>query len=562
MNSHSISLSQKKTFVPTFSPETGHVAVVALVAIAVMVPMAFWGMPSANDLSNHFRFALPFYDALSSGHLYPGWLAESNGGFGDPSFRFYPPALYYLLALGRFTTGNWFAASMLTFTVLSLLAAIGMYLWAREFTSSQTAMWAGIFYSVAPYHLNQFFQALMLAEFAAAAVLPFTFLFVERVCKYRRPKDVAGLAAAYGLLVLTNLPLAVIGSIALALYALLRIEKSKVARTISALGISAGLGLAASACYWTTMIFELKWIHGNDLNPEPGISYSNNFVLSTFSPDSLGVWWMNILLLSSAAMFWPAAVLASRTARQYNLKIQGKALIALVAILAMTLFMATPLSRPVWDSVHLLQETQFPWRWFSISSIAASLLLALSVPFWTQVMKTRKRPLVMFAIGTVAISFAFSFAHIIREARWLTPAQFEQTLSDIRGSASIPFWLPIWAHAPLPEMNALVEAGDRNIKIESWTPEKRVFHIDRGNATVARVKTFFYPLWAATAAGRVLPTSPDEHGALLIAVPPEGVSVQLDLREPRRGRLAGGATLAGWFLIGLLLIPIYRRTGK
>src|SRR5205807_9444252 len=100
------------------------------------------------------------------------------------SFRFYPPALYYLLALARFTTGSWFAASLLTFTFLSLLAATGMYLWAREFTSSQTAMWAGIFYSVAPYHLNQFFQALMLAEFAAGAVLPFAFLFVERVCKY------------------------------------------------------------------------------------------------------------------------------------------------------------------------------------------------------------------------------------------------------------------------------------------------------------------------------------------------------------------------------------------
>jgi len=168
----------------------------------------------------------------------------------------------------------------------------------------------------------------------------------------------------------------------------------------------------------------------------------------------------------------------------------------------------------------------------------------------------------MFAIGTVAISFAFSFAHIIREARWLTPSQFEQTLSDIRGSASIPFWLPVWAHGPLPEMNALVEAGDRNIKIESWTPERRVFHIDRGNTTVARVKTFFYPLWVATNGGRVLPISPDDHGVLLIAVPPEGVSVQLDLREPRRGRIAGGASLAGWFLIGLLLIPIYRRTRK
>ena len=160
MSSPSISLFHKKSFASTFSPETGHVGVVALVSIAVVVPMVFWGVPSANDLSNHFRFALPFYDALQNGHLYPGWLAETNHGLGDPSFRFYPPALYYMLAAARALSGSWYAATVATFGTLSMMGALGMYLWAREFTSSRNAMWAGIFYAVAPYHLNQLFQAL------------------------------------------------------------------------------------------------------------------------------------------------------------------------------------------------------------------------------------------------------------------------------------------------------------------------------------------------------------------------------------------------------------------
>ncbi len=316
MSSISIDFTQDRRIALGLSAETTRVMVLVVVAFAIISPTIFWGIPSSLDLSNHFRFALPFYDALRSGHFYPGWLAEANHGFGDASFRFYPPALYYLLALARTLAGSWYAATVITFSGLSVLGALGVYLWTREFGSSEMAMWSGILYSLAPYHINQFFQALMLAEFAGAAVLPFAFAFTERVCQRRRKRDVAGLAAAYAILVLTHLPLAVIGSIALAVYALLRLDRKTRSTTLLSLALSVALGLAASAGYWTTMLIELKWIRADNVNPEPGLDYHYNFVLSTFSPDSVNVWWMNILLLSTVAMFWPALVLVTRAARE------------------------------------------------------------------------------------------------------------------------------------------------------------------------------------------------------------------------------------------------------
>jgi len=57
-----------------------------------------FGIPSNRDLLSHFRLALPFYDAIRLGDLYPGWLAESNSGYGDASFRFYPPGFHHLIA--------------------------------------------------------------------------------------------------------------------------------------------------------------------------------------------------------------------------------------------------------------------------------------------------------------------------------------------------------------------------------------------------------------------------------------------------------------------------------
>src|SRR5215203_7475397 len=109
------------------------------VSLAVILPALVWGIPSNLDLTNHFRFALPFYDAIAAGDLYPGWLAESNGGYGDPSFRFYPPALYYLLAAARFAVGNWYGATLVVFVAVSISGGLGMYFWARSILPSASA---------------------------------------------------------------------------------------------------------------------------------------------------------------------------------------------------------------------------------------------------------------------------------------------------------------------------------------------------------------------------------------------------------------------------------------
>ena len=536
-----------------------------LVSLAVIAPTLVWGIPSNRDLSNHFRFALPFYDALGSGHLHPGWLAESNSGYGDASFRFYPPALYYLLAVARALTGDWYPATLLTFAMLSVLGALGIYFWACELMPSRWAMWAGIFFALAPYHLNQVFQAFMLAEFAGAAVLPFAFAFAERICAHRRPGDIAGFAAAYAILILTHLPLAVIGSIALLVYALIRLNWRKRWATIGCLSLSAALGLAASTFYWTTMFFELNWIRADTIDPDPSVDYRANFVLSTLSPDNLNVWWMNILLLSSVAMFWPAIILLRRSGwakiRQ-NSNRDPRGITASAGLLFLTIFMATPLSRPLWNLTGPLQQTQFPWRWLAIASMVSAILLATAIPGWIRLATSKKRSLVLIAVGTAAISFAFSLAHIVREAKWLSPSAFQQTLAEIPGSRGVYQWWPVWVKEPFKSMPAPVDAGDRKLRIDLWEPELRIFHLNAGQPTDARVRTFFYPHWKASANGHELSVYPDQDGTLMIALPKEAATVSLEFREPNRTRYAVGLTLLAWGLIGGLVLKRFQTDSK
>lgn len=519
--------------------------------IATSLPAIIFGVPSNIDLSNHFRFALPFYEAIQQGNFYPGWLAESNAGYGDASFRFYPPGLYYLLAIARIVSGNWYIATLSVITLLSVIGALGVYFWARQFLPNNVAIWAGIFYALAPYHLNQLYQAFMLAEFAGAAVLPFVMGFTERVCQRKRVIDIAGLAVSIAALVFTHLPLAVVGSLTVALYALLRIEKEQWSATIGRVAVAGILGLAASACYWTTVVAELSWIRADNIKPDPSVDFRRNFVFSTFSPENLNVWWMNILVFASIAMFWPCVMIFHRSS-QPPIKSSMQRSAAFLGLFS--LFMATPLSRPIWTILTPLQQVQFPWRWLIITSIAASVALASVIPVWLSMLRDKRRPLFLFALGTIIISVAFSGSHTVREAKFFDAAQFETTLYEIPGSTSVYQWWPVWVKEPWKEMNSLVGAGSRNVSVKSWTPEKRSFQVAAGAVNDVRVRTFFYPHWVATADNRNLKVRPDDDGALLISVPNTETLISLEFREPRRAYWAATVTVLGWLTIGFLVV--------
>ena len=562
MSSTALNLRQTESMTAGLLAGRKEIVIAVAVAVAVMVPALVFGIPSNRDLSNHFRFALPFYDALESGNVFPSWLPDSNGGYGDASFRFYPPALYYLLALMRFLTRSWYAATLATFTLINALGAMGVYLWAKTILPSREAMWASIFFSLMPYHLNQYYQATMLAEFAATSVLPFSFYFVEKVCESRRTRNVAGLALFYALLLLTHLPLAVIGSLALGIYALLRLPKTARLKTSVALATGIFLGLLASARFWTTVIAEQPWIRADNILPDPSVDYRVNFIFSTLSPENLNVWWMNILLAATFAMLWPSITLLwSFKSKPELVPTSRIALIAPIGLLALTLFMSTPVSRFIWNLVRPLQQTQFPWRWLAIMSMVVPIVMAATLPYWESIAKGKKRSLAILAAGSIVISIAFSAAHTVREAKNFDASQFARTLQEIPGSRGVSQWWPSWVHEPFQEMKTAVASQGREVAIERWDPERREFIVGAGKSDV-RVRTFFYPHWKAFSGSSELSVRPDTDGAILVSVPEHASSVVLQFQEPGRVRMTTFLSLLGFLLIfGLMFFrqPLFYR---
>ena len=546
-------------------------ALLALLAGAVVIlPAILLGMPKNYDLANHYKFAIPFYEALRAGNLYPGWLATPNFGYGDPVVRFYPPALYYLLAAGRALTGNWYAGSLLVVTLVSALGSFAAYFWARSYVPPFLAVWAGVFYALMPYRLAEFYQAALLAEFTAGAALLFALAFMKRVCDQGRWRDVAGLAAAYAALILTHLPLAVFGSLTLLIYAVMNLTRANLKPVLARLICASVLGLVASSFYWVTMVGEMKWIVADGPNPDPMLSYRHNFIFSTFNPENESLWWVGLLAIATIAMSIPSIAAFAKRESTFS----RQSLIPLGVLLVLTIFMSTAISQPVWSIVPYLEKTQHPFRWLAVTSTIAPLLLAASIPAWRAQFAQRNRALALVMSGLVLMAVTFSFSQTVRGATFLSRTTFDQMIEPVKEAPSIVHWLPIWAEAraegkpsyeecnPLPSDQHKIEIAGRTVTINEWSDLHRTFQVGAGAPADALVHMFYYPHWIAVANGRVLTTRPDAQGSLLISLPPEALSVQLDFREPARAHVADGASVVAWFLILGFIVPLSSRSRK
>ena len=543
--------AQKKTIAAIFARALravcDSVAVWLLLAtLAAMLPAFCYGIPAGADLTNHFRFALPFYDALHNLRGTPGWLAEANSGWGDPRFRFYPPGLYYLLALARWLCGNWHTAALAVFTLITWLRGVGVYFWAQTLgLKKQASVLAGVAAIFSPYLLIEVYQASLLAEYLAGAVLPFAFAFVARLTQKTRLVDVSGLAASYALLIYSNLPLAVIGSLALLAYTLLRLKGDWRWRRVFTLTFGVMLGLAASASFWVTMWAELPLINSGVIAPNPYYDYRNNFLFSPFALVNTNTWLASLFAVVTLAFIAPSLLLWRGKTKP------GRQSLFPVMVLCLGSFlMTTDLSRPLWFLTPKLKEVQFPFRWLVVVSLAGSLLLGASLEAWRANGKNIK-PRQLVLVGSFLLSLGFIVHQIFLDCNYLGRDAFEQHIAQARTGPSFPDWLPRQAKeaAQMPKLPEVVETPGRAVNILSWQPEERVFTVAVGAAGMARVKTYYYPHWRAFDGAQELSAKADENGAWLIALPAKEVTVNLRFIEPPRTRQAALVTLAAWLTI-------------
>src|SRR5262247_3558027 len=81
---------------------------VVAIGLFACLPLYIYGAPYVlGDVAHHFRTALGFYESILNRNYYPSWHPSTNGGYGDVSVRFYPPAFYFVLSGMQLIARDW-----------------------------------------------------------------------------------------------------------------------------------------------------------------------------------------------------------------------------------------------------------------------------------------------------------------------------------------------------------------------------------------------------------------------------------------------------------------------
>ena len=528
-----------------------------LAAIVLSLPIFYFGVPDGNDMPQHLRFIYAFYNSVHNGEIYPVWPGETNLGFGDVGIRFYPPLAYYVVVLFRSLTESWASAYAAAICFWFFVGGIGVFFLAREWFSVKASLAAALLFMAMPYHANQVYNAGLFAEFTGLAILPFCFLFVGRTINYGKVSDVAGLAAAYALLILAHLPLTIIGSIGLVIYAIAAIEKRGAGRSLIKLASAVVLALTTSAFYWVRIVAELSFVkHSSPEFRGGAYDFRQNFLASIlYMPSSeygeTSLWYTDLLFAITLMMIVPSIAIYLATKKS-----ESKNLAPFLVLLALAIVISTPLSLPLWENIEFLKMIQFPWRFLGLISLAGSLVIGGSYDQLAAVFQTKLRPLGLIAAGLLIAGVVFTGTQVIRPANHSPRVAFDENFERYGNDESYECWWPIWANKNAFVDREQVSSGQRFVQILKWTADDRRFVVGEGSSKTVRVATFYYPFWKADADGSNARVEPGEDGTVLIDVPPGRSTVRLYFEEPVHETIARYLSLLVWALLAFTVIAV------
>jgi hypothetical protein len=209
-----------------------------LVAVLLVLPANF-GRPLLHDsFAIDWVWADQFTAQLAHGNLYPRWLPLSYGGLGAPVFYYYPPLAFHLVGLFGLLGLPTYWSVIAGFAGAFAGSGIGCWYWLRA--RSNHPLLAALFFMAAPYHLFDYTVRGALAESVAIALIPVIAIGLRRIAERRG--GVLFTAVAYGAIIGTHLPLALLVSIFLiAPYALVHRDRL----WLYGVACAGGVGLAA-----------------------------------------------------------------------------------------------------------------------------------------------------------------------------------------------------------------------------------------------------------------------------------------------------------------------------
>ncbi len=463
---------------------------------------------------------------LRDGVFPPRWMPDAAYGLGYPFFNYYALLPYYIAAALKFSGFGYLWATKLTQVIGFLAAAAAMYGLAwRLWRNRASAFLAALAYTYAPFHLvNVYVRGDSLSEFYAFVFYPLILWALLVLRESLSPPRLAVLALSYAGLILTHNVSAFLFSPFLAMYILIVFVADPHQRQRWLLYSAAGLalGLILSAWFWWPALAERELGHMADMTTGY-FHYSGHFrgpeliqprfifdyaVTAQRTPFVMG------LVQALAAVGGAMVVILAWVRRRF----ESFGLFTLL-LLALSTYLITPLSRPLWERIPLLPLAQFPWRFLSIQT-CASALLAAELP--RSLPRLRWVALGLGGLLLIAALGGLRPERMAIEERDVSSGRlrlYELFTGNI-GTTVRYEYLPRWAETrpftsaalvtqeekapPLVVVGALTVA-----RLQELRPAQELWEIEvASEAATLAFQTYYFPGWRATVDGKAVAISP------------------------------------------------------
>ncbi len=495
-------------------------AVLLLLTAGAIELIAAFALPFAGyDTYNHIYWIGEWHRLWSAGIFYPRWLPDSYGGFGAPTFYFYPPFTYVLSSALSAAMPNIGPEAMGKILGLFALGLSGFTMWLYlrwKLPNRWMNLLGALLYMFAPYRFFDYSTRGALSELMSLIFIPFLFWGVDRIIEQREqgePKrGFAMLLCGISLLLLTNLPATIVALIGIALYGLAQNgqERMRALTWIASATVLAGLlcafyllpayalrGDVRIGRLWTPV--PMSWS-----SPLTAIFTGENITISVYA----------------LLMFLGAAMLLMGIFR--NRKPERPLVTVLIAVLVLQL---PVLSYYLFSYVPPFTIAQLPYR-------LSILVLIVSAIIWQNELRDKTGVAAscvvaawsLAVIGLIAFQFAKFHVHPddrlpVGDApeyasRWEHPPAFQRhgqhAYLDFTATLAKPF---------LNDSQSILLPGGAQPAIAKRELYSDTIDYTIGTSGPALLRRSYWPAWKASIDGAPTITTPDSLGRLTLTVP-------------------------------------------
>lgn len=487
------------------------------------------------------------YKELLTGQFPIRISSDLGNGAGYMLFNFYSPLIYYLGAIFHIVGFTLVISTKLTFISAFLIGWLGFIFLLTSRFKPIPAIFGVTTFLAASYVGYDAFHRGALAELFAMSLIPWLLYFAWKAPIEKSIFYSSGLTISVTLLIITHnlTTLMVLPFITLLAFF---INPKRIINSVASILI----GVAIAGFYWLPAVMEKQYIAIDKAE----------FVVSTYKTHLLTVLQLSGLERPEWGFLPPhigtsifIGTIISIILLLFSLKRKFKEdrlLIFCAISFILSIFLASNLSRPLWDAFSfILSYIQFPWRFLTLSTVVGVVLC-------TYLISSFKGLFLQLLIGFLIITPLYALHSVYhRPTQYIYVGKY--TADDPCGTAGwANEYLTIWTKECLPkgaEINQVnIIKGDVAVKNLNRNKHNREYILQTSGYGEIFIDKYFYPGWKAYLNNAPHEIKPVEPYGLISTSVPDGDNNLIIRYEGTHQQLAGNIVSVVGIIVGALFI--------